>query len=336
MNRKIKIVFVSVTLCLVMMFSSIGAFAIEDDNVIDTSTVYAVVSDDMELSPYYDDCFYFQDEEAENFLMIMSLSNKIAPNGLKKTEKANIEDCFTQYFVCENDNDFKNSIKTVYSKSENKVINGLTAHYMEGNYSFTDDPDYKYYFYGYIFATKENIVIIGLENDERDTEELNEIIPTLRINGTYFDGEKPTKAHSFSTVTFEDALAESILEADQAYDSEFYDDTYEYEMGDEELFEFFDSFTTIFGIIIIFVSVIPTIVVIVLAIVFGVKYNKNSKRIKEYEKRFGFRGWGVSPNGMQSPYQQNAPMPEKFGVFSGINQTASSDETNGKTNTGNE
>ncbi len=331
MNRKIKTILISFTLCLIMMFSCVSVAAIEDDFVIDTSTVYAVISDDMMLTPYYEDRFYFDDSDYEDTLQIILLENNIASEGLNKADKNIIENCFNQYFICENDEEYIKTIDSVYKKSETKNINGLTTYYVEGLYFFSDDTEYKTPFYGYIFATKENIVILGLESTDGDTEELNEVLATLRINGTYFDGEKPTKVHTFSNVTFEDALAESIENVEATYGDEFYDDSYKNEMGDEEFYEIFEGFSSFFTVIIILVSVVPTIVVIVLAIVFGVKYNKNNKRIKEYENRYGFRGWGVSPNGMKYPYQQNAQMPETFGIFKGIKHSPSPDDVSNNT-----
>lgn len=329
MNRRIKIALISVTLCLIMMFSCVSVFAVEDDFVIDTDTVYAVIPDDLYFSSYEGDYYYyFEDDDYSNCLSIMVLDNEVAPEGLKKADKNIIGNYFSEAYIWEYDEDYKQTIKIKYDKSELTSVNGLTAYYLQGAYGFSDYEDWEYDcpFYGYVFATKENIVIVCLETAlyDGDIEYLNETVASLRINGTYLDGDKPTQSHTFSEETFEDAL-QADIDASEWY---YPDDLSGLPESDEEFAEFFNIFTDIMVVVIVLSCIVPTIALIVLAIVFGVKYNKNSKKVKMYEDRFGYRGWGAYPNDMASPYQQSAPLPETFGIFSQGNNAPVSQDVN--------
>ena len=52
--------------------------------------------------------------------------------------------------------------------------------------------------------------------------------------------------------------------------------------------------------------ILPTIIFIILGIIFGIKYNKNKKKLEVYEARYGFKGingYNAQPNNIPYGYQ---------------------------------
>ena len=275
----------SLILALFLIFSSlfcITSFAEEKENfIIDTNTVYAEISDDYSFFPY-DDRFYFINEEVGTF-WVFQAENFNLENGVKNLTKEKAFDIYKYYF----------DIDTSYydykiSKGQIEKVNGISSYVLLGDitseYDECDELEdesgnivpgeiCKRYFIVYIFATRENTIILSYESagekNKEDLEAVKKMMKTVLINGTYFDNEKLSVSHNFTnSPTFEDALQSAI-------------DNYDIfgEMGKELMVPFVLMALTFFcG---------PLVIIIIVAIVNIVKYSKNKKKLKRYQMTYG-------------------------------------------------
>ena len=281
---------ICVLLAAVFVFSSVlccTAFAtgVSEGYVIDTDVVYAELPDDYTLD-FVDNYFYFSDDDF-NSIVVEAIENKAAPDGITELTEEFVKGFFLNVYLLEGDETYADYYKLEDVTAKKTKVNGISAYELIGKYAETDDCGdencedvYVYPFCSYIFATKENIVMVTYEECEDkaiDTEDINQVLATLAINGTYFDGDVPTVTHDFSTAP---AYKDALLKADE----EMYFEDGDLFGGDEE-FAAETMFVTKFVMIIIFV--VPFVIVAVVAVIMIIVYAKNKKKLNEYELKYG-------------------------------------------------
>ena len=305
----------SVLLIISLLLSSVFAISVfavdtfveEDYFVINTDILYAEISDEFDFEPYgtmsYTDTYYFTDYDY-NAIQFLVLENNKAPNGIQALTNNQAVEIIEDYYGAQWSYVIENA------KVTKATVNGISALRIDGAFSYYpfDSADFQeddMYFgmCAYLLATQENIFVIVFESweEEIDTEAFSKVISSVLVNGTYFEGDKLTVTHNFSSApTYKEA---TVADAEE-YDEYWGDDYYDGEMFDEEFFGAFeDGFSVIMIIICVFTLILPTVIFIALAVIFGVKYNKNKKKLDEYEARYGFRGLNSCNN--PAPAQPN-------------------------------
>lgn len=287
--------------CLLGVSAFAGDKAIEKDYFeINTDILYAKIPDDFEFDPYgsmnYLETYYFSDYELSS-IQFLVLENNKAPNGITSVSNAQAVEIVEDYYGAQCSYVIENA------KVSKATVNGISALRIDGAFSFYpfDSADYKEdeYYYGmcaYLLATKENIFVIVYESwyEEVEIEDFEEVISTVLINGTYFDGDKLTVNHDFSSAP---AYRDATIADAENYDGYWDDGSFDDEIFNEEALGVFEEgFSVIVIVVCIFTLILPTVIFIVLAIVFGVKYNKNKKKLDEYEARYGFKGLNLYNN----------------------------------------
>ncbi|MGN1317171.1 MAG: hypothetical protein ACI4VW_08970 [Acutalibacteraceae bacterium] len=253
---KRKILVLSMVLIIALSMSVVNVSA--RDNEISNDKFYAVIPNDFNIvSDCGYDHYYLEDTvNYEGSIEIFVEGNLLFPYGIKDTDTEVIKKRM-EYFLYEDFSDVE------IAEIQKRNINGLTACYI---YASTDDGLFQEELYAYIFATKENLYMVassGIFSDDKEPEFLKEFINDFYISGTYFNGEKPSRAYDFSKAEkYMDALERDVITSDY----------YEY---NEDL----DTFAVGF---LAFVLVLP-----VLTIVFFVLYLRTRKKLKEYKEFFG-------------------------------------------------
>ncbi len=260
----------------------INTFAEENEPyIVDTSTIYAEIPAGFNYLPFYDS-FYFSNTDGD-CIQVFQAENFNLENGVKKLTKEKAFDIYKYYLNV--DTAFYD-----YKINESKVekVNGISSYVISGEIlteytecdSYDDESgnivpgDYcSQYFIVYIFATKENTIIVsyesGGEKTKKNIEEAERLIKTVLINGTYFDNEKLSVSHNFAnSPAFEDAIQTA---------------TENYNPADNMDMEFFGPIMAVFSLI--FLG--PVIIFIVVAIINIVNYSKNKKKLKRYELTYG-------------------------------------------------
>ncbi len=307
-----KIALVLVLSLLVSCFFGISAFAVDeaiekDYFEINTDILYAKIPDDFDYDPYgsmnYYDTYYFSDGDC-NTLQFEVIKNSIAPEGVRKLTNEQAIEIVEDYYGA--------TMSYIIEKAtvEKIMVNGISALKIDGVFSWYplnskgfEEDNTVFGMRAYIFATKENVFLVVFESFEDEINKyydsyINGVISSILVNGTYFEGDTLTVTHDFSSApAYDDAVSQDFKKYDENWDDDFYDD----EMFDEEFFGVFeDGFSVIVIVVCIFTLILPTVIFIILAIVFGVKYNKNKKKLEQYEARYGFKGLNYNnPNPTQ-------------------------------------
>lgn len=278
---KRKILILSMVLNIALSMSVVNASA--RDNTLLNDKFYAVIPDDFIIAKDYGyDHYYLEDNvNYEGSIEIFVEGNLLFPDGIKDTDTEVIKKRM-EYFLYED-------LSTVeISEVQKGNINGLTACYIYGT---TGDDIFQEDLYAYVFTTRENLYVVtssGIFEEDKEPEYLKKFMADFYINGTYYNGEKPSRAYDFSKAEkYMDALERDVLTSDY----------YEY---NEDL----DSFT--YGFIFIALA-LP-----ILTIVLFVLYLKTRKKLKEYKEFFGTieqarmtMGQQVIQNGGQNYTQYN-------------------------------
>lgn len=300
--------------CLLGVSAFAGDKAVEKDYFeINTDILYAKIPDDFDFDPYgtmnFYDTYYFSDGDC-NTLQFEVIENTIAPEGVRKLTNEQAIEIVEDYYGT--------PISYLVEKAtvERIMINGISTLKIDGLFSwyplnskgFKEDNTV-FGMRAYILATKENVFLIVFESFEEELNKyydsyINGVISSLLINGTYFEGDSLTVTHDFSNApAYDAAIADDV----KKYDNEWGDSDYNDEIFDDEsLGVFEEGFSVIMIIISIFTMILPTIIFIILAVVFGLKYNKNKKKLDEYEARYGFKG-------MNSFNNPNLAQPDNYG-----------------------
>lgn len=316
----------SITLATVFILSSVfcvTAFANEGEytqDIIDNDKLYAVVPEGYEYSGWgYS--FYYSNDDFDQIDYFVG-KNTDAPKGVNALNEEQAKDIFVKYYICENDEESyaAEGLDIEVKRSSLTKVNGLSAFMLTGVYYYTDgitdSSEVSYFpFCSYIFATQEDIFVISYEEMTEqkslnlELNDLNETLKTLTINGTYFNGDKPTIDHSFEGAV---SYADDLASKDDSYYGGYEDIGDLGEMGD-------GIFTAVTVLIIIF-SIGPVAIFLIVGIVNIVKYSKNKAQLAKYQRAYGpiefygnNQGFNPQPNAYnlygqnqnQTPYWQN-------------------------------
>ncbi len=265
---------ISKTLAIAFILSSlfcIGAFA-HTENCVEiekNNKIYACLPEGYEYYGYTDNLCYCDAEG--NTIAFGICENKFAPNGITELNESKIQTIFDYIYLAEGDMEYVNSYDVTYSSIEKRTVNGMQAYEIKGHYENT----FVYPFCAYIFATKEDVIAVVYEdiNDRiADYSDIKHTLETLVINGTYLGNDKPTVTYNFEGLP---SFEQAIEQAEESYDNGFYDDI----MGDGLM-------NAVAGFIVLF-TVVPTLVIVIIAIVSIVKYIKNKEKLSQYERVYG-------------------------------------------------
>ncbi len=146
-----------------------------------------------------------------------------------------------------------------------KVVNGQNAAVILCTENFMGEYESEYY----VFATNEAVCVISISyNNDEEKKEIEGILETFTMNGTYFPGELPVNKHDFTN-------SPDYYTAVDKYAQGYYDYSEDFEDG-------------LFGVV-AFVGLgllfIPGIIIALVLLIYG--WRKNKKLVKEYESYFG-------------------------------------------------
>ncbi len=236
---------------------------------------------------------------------------------------SNYNDCSLDILVCDNTrntvaatdetdkliSDMKGFILDTYddytalqlNMSKTK-ISGLTAAVGTGKqiFDYGDGDTSVMFSVIYMFTTEENVILLMFEKNsaKMTAEELAEVTKcadTFIMNGTYTGGDSLTVEHDFSSA--------EPFDLDKFYYGDYEDDDdFITDVGDDAIV------MGIFRVLCIIFS-LPTVGLVIAAIVLGVKYSKKKKQLKEYKRLYGEIPPNVNYYGNQGGYnpQYNAP-----------------------------
>lgn len=146
-----------------------------------------------------------------------------------------------------------------------KVVNGMNAVILVCTEEFLGENESEYY----VFATKEAVCVISISYyDNEEKQEIEGILETFTMNGTYFEGDKPVNKHDFTNSL-------DYYTAIDQYAKEYYDYSEDFDDGMWGAVAFF-----ILGLLLF-----PGMIIALILLIFG--WRKNKKLVKEYESYFG-------------------------------------------------
>lgn len=273
-NKKICVL----PLLIALIISALGvtAFASEAPLTIDSDCFY------IEFPTQYSTIINDDDSTAllfgNNWDIVESITvkksgndDKIAVSQLKETDAGNMFLNAAGYDT----QDYRIS----RLKTQTEKINGYSALKLNGKVFTTiyDSPEdnYESDFSAYIFTTEQYCFLVifekQLENykDIADFTDVENCINTVAINGIFFNGDEPTKEHTFSDKSFEDAIDESAAISGKEMD----------EITETILSAAFSVGSAIF--------IIPTATLIIISVVLIVKHIKRKKILEKYELAYG-------------------------------------------------
>jgi len=318
--KNIKKLSLLLVVVLVLSFSfTFGAFAHDDIKTIeDNDKIFTHIPWEYELS-VFSDCLSYSDDYG-NYIEFCVGENKFAPSGITSLEKGQIQKVFEHFYLYDGDIERIDECFIKYKLAEKRKANGYSCYYLEGNYAYSEEDlngEFAYYFNAYVFATKENIFIVGYEDIEGNLEnigDLNTTVYGIVFNGTLFDGDKPEKNgdHDFSNSP---SYNDVVTAAQEDFMGNVFED---------------DGMVSMVTFFIVLVTILPTLVLIIVAIILMSKYSKNKKKLKRYELTYGsvpsynmppqnYGGYGynqpvnvpyqssVNPVYQQNPINQNVP-----------------------------
>ncbi len=313
----------------IVLIVSVGflttAIAHDSDRYIEENNkIYANIPWEYELSVYGDDLAY--SHENGNYIEFCVDENTFAPEGITLLKDWQVEKVFEHYYLNEGELENFDDYIVIYDKAEKMSANGYNCYYLAGKYAFSEDEidtDFAYYFHATVFATKEDIFTVVFESYEKKSRlsdtDLPVVLSGIVFNGTLFEGDKPElyADHNFS-------------------DSPDYNEVVSGEQGAlfGDMFEDEGMLSMVIAMIIL-LTIIPTAVLLIVAIVLITKYSKNKKKLKRYELTYGsitqynaypqnYGGYGynqpinapyqpsVNPVYQQNPVNQNAPQTPSY------------------------
>lgn len=278
-------------------------------NVIEAQEIYAEIPTGYEFSPYFEDDSYFTYvSENSNMLFIDMKSNKYVTDGISKLTEKQIQERIIIDFMLEGEEEDFNECVAKFSETSIETINGVKMYKFIGAYAWTEDglSDNMLSYSGiggYVTATQENIYYFVIMEPEKfsDTATLDKLMSTVVINGTYFDGDEIILSKDFASFESYNQVLSNELSAYWSEYEDFYDDEY---YTNEDYAEI-GNITYYIGIAMVAITVIPTLIVLIIAFVLILKYLKNKKRQEELEKNM-FAG-NIYQQGM--PYQPYGTQP---------------------------
>lgn len=284
---KKKILTIIIAVCIFVLPLTVNSFAA--NNSVKNDAFYVELDSEFETYAYIDTetTFEFEkigevEEDYEEFVYdyvyVSVIENTTGIDNVEE-DKAELDTFFQSiidgYIWLMDDN--------TEFKSEVSEING----YKCIKYFAVDDETY--YYTGYLLATEENVYCLLTETDIKNSSFIKTATESFTINGTLLAGD----SHK-NTVDFTDA--ENYKTQAQALVNE----------GNGGLGVMDPDMNAAAKIGFVFLS-IPFFVVLILAIVFIVKYSKNKKILEQYEKTFGGMGMGMPPYGMNNQMNYGVP-----------------------------
>lgn len=283
-----------------------------------------------ELSVFSDTLSYY--DEDGNYLEFCVGENKFAPEGITFLNDGQAQKVFEYYYLYDGDLEQLDECFVHYVITEKRKANGYSCYYFQGNYAYSEDnlnDEFAYYFNACIFATKENIFIVSYEDINAETDnykDLTTCINGIVFNGTCFKGDKPEKNadHDFSGSPDYDVV---ISTAQENLIDDLFDDT---------------GMVSIIVAAIVLVTIVPTAVLIIIAIVLIAKYNKLKKTLRQCELTYGsiaqynanmqnYSGYGYNQP-INQPYQATAKFPYQQSPMNQNNSQTPSYVTNAVNN----
>lgn len=270
---------ISLLLAVVLVFSivfSVTAFAHDNiKNINENDKIYTVIPWEYELSVFSDNLSYIDDEA--NSLTFCVGENKFAPDGITALKDWQIETVFEHFYLYDGDLERTDECSVAYKITEKSKVNGYSCYYLAGNYSYDEediDTDWAYYFNAYVFATKEDIFIVGYEDINGNIENSEDLMVSVNgivLNGTPLNGDKPEKNvdHDFSA-------SPAYNEVVSGAQGTLFEDVF----ADEGML-------SMVIVMIILLTIVPTAVLIIIASVLIIKYSKNKNKLKRYELTYG-------------------------------------------------
>lgn len=285
---------------------------------VDTQEIVVSIPESYEFSPSSEQDVYYMFMNAEyDTLFVDVQANDCVPAGISALTEEEAKNIFMVKFLLEGDEAGAQYYDIKYEEFEIVTINGVKMYKIQANYIWDDGTleDEEISGHGiccYMTATKENLYFVSVITvDEKFTKqgEMDEIINSTYVNGTFFDGDKTTSKEDFSAKR---AYSQAITEDATSYIDFYYGDDfyYEDEAVSEEDLETYRKTVKIVCIVLIIVCAVPTAIVVAIAIVMIVKYSKNKKKLNGLEQAFA----QPLANGYQ-PYNQ--PVVNQQSVING-------------------
>ncbi len=301
---------ISIFLATVLIISvsfSISALAHDDIKEIEENDkIYTTVPWEYELSVFGDDLAY--SHENGNYIEFCVDENKFAPEGITALDEGQIKKVFEHYYLNEGELENLDDYAVIYDKVEKTSANGYNCYYLTGKYAFSEDEidtDFAYFFHAAVFATKEDIFTVVFESYEKITRFYDTDLPGrlggMVLNGTLFEGDKPENNadHDFSASPAYDEVVSAAQGA-------LFEDVF----ADEGMMPMIIA-------MIVLLTIVPTAVLIIVAIILIARYNKLKKTLKQCDLTYGsisqyntfpqnYGGYGYNQP-VNQPYQQYQP-----------------------------
>lgn len=323
--KNIKKLSLLLTVLLVLSFTlSSGAFAHDDiKSIEENDKIFTYVPWEYELSIFSDSLSY--SDEDGNYIEFCVGENQFAPEGIIALKDWQIQKVFEHFYLYDGDLERINECFVDYEATEKREVNGYSGYYLQGNYAYSEEDlgdEFAYYFNAYVFATKEDIFIVAYEDINGNLENYGALMTAVDgivLNGTHLDGDKPEKNadHDFSNSP---AFSDVVTAAQENFMGDVFED---------------ESMITMVSVFIALFTIVPTLILIIVAIVLISKYSKNKKKLRQYELTYGnvpsyniptqnYGGYGynqpinqpyqppVNPVYQQNPVNQNAPQTPSY------------------------
>jgi hypothetical protein len=286
--RRLTLTFLALLLIFSVLCVGVSAEG-EKNDIIQNDKVYTVLPDGYFIVGGFKGITYFDDEY--NTISFIVTENKIAPNGIQNADINEIKRSFIAEYLCD-DMIKESDVITNFTSSEKQTVNGLKGIVLRGKYAIKSNGENDFWdFCSFVFATKENLFFVNYEQltGEFNKSDFDYILNNLTVNGTFFDGDKPTITYDFkNAIPFDEAL--------QNANEGLYDQL------DPALLKIVTG--TLYAI-----SLVPTLIIAIIIIIVAVRYKKNKKQLKQYEALYGGLNMNYNTpyppiNNGYSPYTQ--------------------------------
>lgn len=279
---------IALIISLVILISSVfcvsaGATSLTgvNYNTIAAKELYVEIPAEFEfIASGYD--VYFSFMGATGNLYVDMRENTALTQGLLKADEEDIKKTFIIDFILEGDETYIDQCVINFTEFKAEVVNGINMYRVVGDFCEKGYEDSKTAFGGYMAATKENVYYFAILDSAATfslEKELSAVMSTVSINGTLFEGDKPTVKKDFEAY---DSYAEVLATNANAYVNS-------YNTGDDYVSEEYPSSEEIVSVlrilfvVVVIVFIVPTVVITIVAIILIIKYSKNKKKLKKLE-----------------------------------------------------
>lgn len=265
-------------------------------NALSNDKFYVELPEGFEIcTDYGDNHYYLENVNSYDGLDIIVEGNLRFPDGIKGTPENIIEQRFKDFVY-----DVEDTGSLEIKDLEKGDINGISACYV---YGVIDSSIYALDIFAYILTTQETLFVVyttvtsGIQ-EGKQPDYLKDFMRTFLVNGTYYDGEKLSKAHDFSK-------------------AEHYIDALERDMLTDDYYEYAEDLNGIIFAVVILALILPVICIVLIIL-----YIRARKKLKEYKEFFGTIEQAKSAmyqQQMQRAYQPYAN-PQYYGYNPNIQQ----------------